>query len=205
MNKLNFTPINQAFVLGSQQIKDTQEEIAKLKSLILESEIKKPNGNLQNDKNDKSKAIVPNPGSPDNYTRIGSPDNQTATFYKPVSQYDYNDFDFNLLRIIKHPKFDDVVKNYVLINHPEWLLKETRYNSSNSSYSPSLPGPGLPGPGLQSRSLPGPSSQTFFGNVSAFGNKYSTTFCSEVKNYVIFFLVSLIIYLLLSKFVDAKV
>ena len=200
MNKLNFTPINQAFVLGSQQIKDTQEEISKLKSLILESEIKKPNGNLQNDKNDKSKAIVPNPGSPDNYTRIGNPDNQTATFYKPVSQYDYNDFDFNLLRIIKHPKFDDVVKNYVLINHPEWLLKETRYNSSNSSNSP-----GLPGPGLQSPSLPGPSSQTFFGNVSAFGNKYSTTFCSEVKNYVIFFLASLIIYLLLSKFVDAKI
>ena len=179
MNKLNFTPINQAFILGSQQIKDTQEEIAKLKALVLDSEIKKPTGMTEQ--------------KDDSYKRIGNADKTTAIFSKPESQYDYNDFDFNLLRIIKHPKFDDVVKNYVLINHPDWLLKETRYTSNNS-----------PGP------IPATTGQTYYGNypksgnngVSTFGNKYSTTFCSEIKNYIIFFLVSLIIYLLLSKYFD---
>jgi hypothetical protein len=124
----------------------------------------------------------------DSYKRIGNPDKTTAVFSKPESQYDYNDFDFNLLRVVKHPKFDDVVKNYVLINHPDWLLKETRYTSNNN-------------PGSI------PSTQTFYGTypksgVSTFGNKYSTTFCSEIKNYIIFFLVSLVIYLLLSKYFD---
>jgi hypothetical protein len=40
MNKLNFTPVDKAFTLGSSQIKDTQEEIAQLTKLILESNTK---------------------------------------------------------------------------------------------------------------------------------------------------------------------
>ena len=37
MSKLYFSPVDKAFVLGSSQIKDTQEEINKLTKLILES------------------------------------------------------------------------------------------------------------------------------------------------------------------------
>ena len=37
MSRLNFTPVDKAFTLGSSQIKDTQEEIAQLTKLILES------------------------------------------------------------------------------------------------------------------------------------------------------------------------
>ena len=41
MGILNFSNLDQAFILGSNQIKDTQEEIANLKKLINSTQIKK--------------------------------------------------------------------------------------------------------------------------------------------------------------------
>ena len=132
MSKLNFTPVERAFTLGSSQIKDTQEEIAKLTKLILESNTK-PTSNVSNP------AKTPNPTNDNfnqqtsNYMRVGYPDNQSAVF-RPNNNFQ-EDIDYNLMKVISHPKFDDIVKSYVLINHPEWLLKETTYTpQTNKSY-----------------------------------------------------------------------
>jgi hypothetical protein len=78
------------------------------------------------------------------------------------------------MKVIGHPKFDDIVKNYALINHPEWLLRETVY---------------VPQP------VNTPSSPQ---SISYFGNQYQSTICSDVKRYVIFFVVCVIIFLTLS-------
>jgi len=37
MNKLNFASVGEAFKLGSEQIKDTREEIEKLKKLVIQT------------------------------------------------------------------------------------------------------------------------------------------------------------------------
>jgi hypothetical protein len=159
MSRLYFTPVNQAFTLGSSQIKDTQEEIAHLTKLILES----------NSPNAKKKKIVPETMSTEyNYERIGPPDKQTAIF-RPNKQQD--DFDYNLLKVVGHPRFDDIVKNYALINHPEWLLKETVY-------------------------VPGNQSTSTFG-----GNKYQSTICLEVQRYMTFFIISVLIFILITIFI----
>ena len=167
MSRLYFTPVDQAFTLGSSQIKDTQEEIAQLTKLILES-------------NGKTKGALPPPPkqknvetsqmSP-NYMRVGYPDQQRPVFRPPAAG---DDIDYNLMKVIGHPKFDDIVKNYALINHPEWLLRETVY---------------VPQP------VNTPSSPQ---SVSYFGNQYQSTICSDVKRYVIFFVVCVIIFLTLS-------
>jgi hypothetical protein len=180
MSRLNYSPLNQAFILGSQQIKDTQEEIAKLKSIILETSLEPP-------KKEKPPVTPPPTKENNNYMRIGYPDNTEATFYKPV----YNNFDSNLLSIIKHPKFDDVVKNYVLNTHPEWVFGESRYVPNNGDS-------GQPANNFYyNRETPVSSNKD---SKSTFGNKYSTSVCYDIKNYIIFFLSSLVIYLLLSKY-----
>ena len=168
MSKLYFTPVDQAFTLGSSQIKDTQDEIAQLTKLILESN-GKPKGIPPKQKNEESKQIS------QNFMRIGYPDQQTPVFRPPAAG---DDIDYNLMKVIGHPKFDDIVKNYALIHHPEWLLRETVYIPQNGT---------LP----QNRTFPQRS-------VSYFGNKYHSTICSDVKRYIIFFVVCIIIFLWLS-------
>jgi hypothetical protein len=37
MSRLNFAPLGDAFLLGSKQIQDTQDEIARLKELVIQS------------------------------------------------------------------------------------------------------------------------------------------------------------------------
>ena len=162
MSRLNFSPIDKAFTLGSSQIKDTQEEIATLTKLILDS-------NVQG-KNIKKQAPEP---VQDNYMRIGYPDSQTAFFEQGkysqnvTNNTTHDNFDYNLLKVIGHPSFDDIVKNYAMIKHPEWFLKDTIYTKSN------------------------------FG----FGNKYQNTLCSEVRKILVFFVICIIIFLLLSIFI----
>jgi hypothetical protein len=185
MSKLNFAAVDKAFELGSSQIKDTQEEISQLTKLILESNniSKKPKQkNLSPPEtaydlptSEMSSPLKPpqsnyNQAQVSNYMRIGYPDQQRALFSPNNAQ---DDIDFNLMKVVGHPKFDDIVKNYALINHPEWLLRETVYKQPpNFRLSP----------------------QT----VSYFGNKYQSTVCSDVKNYVIFFVASIMIFLLLT-------
>ena len=161
---LGFSNLDQAFVLGSNQIKDTQEEIENLKKLIL-------NTNTQTKKKNVNEAV------PLNYTRIGPADPVVANFSSPnyskvnsttpSSNFNQND-DLMLLKVISHPKFDDIVKGYVLMNHPEWIngnLTQTRYTPQSKSY---------------------------------FGNKYASSICSDVKRYIIFFIVCIIIFISLT-------
>ena len=163
---LGFSNLDQAFVLGSNQIKDTQEEIANLKKLILDT-------NTQTKKKTVTETNVPL-----NYTRIGPADPVVANFASPnypkvnsiappSSNFNQND-DLMLLKVISHPKFDDIVKGYVLMNHPEWVngnLTQTRYTPHSKSY---------------------------------FGNKYASSICSDVKRYIIFFIVCIIIFISLT-------
>ena len=113
MSRLGFAPIGEAFMLGSDQIKNTQEEIAKLKALVMDSSIKPVS----------SASPVPVvPVVKENYERIGPAPTVTATFEAPKE----DNFDHLLSKLIQHPRFDDIVKNYVDIKHPEWVLKETK-------------------------------------------------------------------------------
>ena len=195
MSKLNFTPVDEAFTLGSSHIKDTREEIDKLTKLILESNTKPTKKISQNVDNGLSPSNsdnrvdnrgfstsnsdnrVDNRGfstsNSDNrvdnrYMRVGYPDNQSAVF-RPNNYQQEEAIDYNLMKVIGHPKFDDIVRNYALINHPEWLIKE-------SVYTP----------------------QTNKNSISYFGNKYSSTVCSDVRNYIVFFVTCIIIFLFLS-------
>lgn len=112
MSKLNFSPITEAFTLGSDQIKSTQEEIAKLKKLIGDSELGKKQAQ---------------PGS---YERIGPPDPVQANFAPPSNNVSKSSNsgggELDFLEIIKHPGFDDIVKKYVKERHPNWVLTDTQ-------------------------------------------------------------------------------
>jgi hypothetical protein len=154
MNKLNFTPVEKAFTLGSSQIKDTQEEINNLTKLILSS--KKPE--KEPEKNN-----------------LFQPDKQTAVFQPSTPQ---DNIDYNLLKVVGHPKFDDIVRNYVLIYHPEWLLSQTMYV-----------------PQIENKVVQ--NTNPVF-SLSTFGNKYSSTVCSDVQNYLLFFIVSAVFFCILS-------
>jgi hypothetical protein len=121
MNKLNFASVGEAFKLGSEQIKDTREEIEKLKKLVIQT------SNFDN----KPKEIKE---TKENYVRIGEPDKTTAVFVPNSSST--NTFDFTLMNLMSDPKFDDIVKNYVLVKHPEWLLNSTLYTPAGSVAPP---------------------------------------------------------------------
>ena len=102
MGLLGFSNLDQAFILGSNQIKDTQEEIENLKKLILDTNTKKKV------KNETSAA-------PLNYTRIGPADPVVANFASPnypkvnsiappSSNFNQND-DLMLLKVIHLEQF----------------------------------------------------------------------------------------------------
>ena len=156
MSKLYFTPVDQAFTMGSTQIKDSQEEIAHLTKLILDSSKKK--ADRPERRHESAEPVEP----AKNYMRVGYPDQQTAVFRPPHPE----SIDYNLMKVIGHPKFDDIVKNYVLMNHPDWLLSETVYRPQASR--------------------------------SNFGNRYSSTVCSDIQRYLIFFVACIVIFLTLS-------
>ena len=127
MSKLNFASVSEAYSIGSEQIKNTQSEIARLKKIIEESSTNVPNNN-------QKESIE--------YKRIGNPDNVQAQFCKPMNSNNsinpmnpsnrnnpyFNDvvssdeFDYTFLKIMRHPKFDEIVKNYVIVKHPEWIF-----------------------------------------------------------------------------------
>ena len=172
MSRLNFTPIDQAFTLGSLQIKDTQEEIAKLTKILMESNTKKP---VQQQTEGTAQQTPATQAPPPNYMRIGYPDKQQAVF--SPQQSNSNDIDYNLMKVIGHPKFDDIVKNYALIYHPEWLLNETTYVPVNTA---------------------GNATGKVADSKSTFGNVYHSTVCSDVQKYLIFFITSVIIFIILS-------
>ena len=74
---------------------------------------------------------------------------------------------------MQHPKFEEIVKNYVIVNHPEWINKPV----SSTTYLPR-------------------NDQS---QKESFGNNNSKQVCDSIKNYIIFFAFSLIVYLFLEK------
>jgi len=162
MSRLNFALLSDAFYLGSDQIKDTQAEIEKLKTLISGDVLKKSNNNINNIKDESSnvkesvKEIVKN-------ERVGYSDNISVNFDKS------GDDDFNLIKMIQHPKFEDIVKNYIIIKHPEWV----NGNLNNNVYIPNKMNNLL---------------KENFGNVN-----------ENVKNYILFFIFGMVVYLFLQK------
>ena len=160
MSKLNFSNIDEAFVLGSKQIKDTQEEISNLKKMIMEDEVKSASVKASNLSNANANV----------YQRIGPPDNVQANFGE-AEKSNHFDLENNFFKMIQHPRFDDLVYNYVKNNHPKWVLSDKQYVKSDFK--------------------------------SNFGG-YSTTVCSDIKNYLTFFTISIVIYLLLSLLVKKE-
>ena len=153
MGMLNFAPVDKAFLLGSNQIKSTQEEIENLKKLLSNSvSINK------SEKMDKPE----------------EPDKPKITERLEPNKRSENDLDYNLLKVIGHPKFDDFVKNYVLLNHPEWINKRDKI--PDTAYVP--------------------------GNVSYFGNRYASSVCSDVRKYISFFVICMILFIFLSLCLD---
>jgi hypothetical protein len=169
MSKLNFASVGEAFKLGSEQIKNTQEEIAKLKALVMDSSgiIKPPTDKLP---------------QTNGYERIGPPDIVNTNFVAPSPQRTNEEFEYTLMNLMKNPKFDDIVKNYVTIKHPEWLLSSTNYAPQPVTPQPVLPPP-VPEPNFSG-----------FQSISTFGNS------EEIyRNIIIFFVISVLFYLMISK------
>ena len=161
MNRLTFAPIGDAFVLGSDQIKKTQEEIAKLKQMIAAG------GDGEQKKSE--------------YTRIGKPDIVTATFEPPKSNQS-DELEMSILKIINHPKFDDIVKSYVLMKKPDWILSETNYRPA----------------GMQQQPISNVPSISKFGATST-----TTTSDNQVGRFFLFIIIALTVYALLSMFFNS--
>jgi len=178
MSRLYFAPIAEAFYLGSDQIKDTQAEIEKLKTIIGDSTLAK-----------KSSLNV---AKKENNERVGQSDNVVATFNQPPKNENLNEID--LMRIVQHPKFEDIVKSYIIVQHPEWINN----NLNNTMYIPN----GIPN-GIRS-GIPNGIQKSFFNQSFAkerFGEVYSTTVSSNIKNYLFFFIAGMVVYLLLEKYI----
>jgi hypothetical protein len=114
MSRLNYASVGEAFMLGSDQIKNTQEEIAKLKALVMESSILPTP--------EQGPPPIQQPKPPQEYNRIGPSPPVSAVFGAQGTE----NFDTLLIKLVQHPRFDDIVKNYVSFKHPEWILKETK-------------------------------------------------------------------------------
>ena len=168
MFRLNYSSVDDAFKLGSDQIKDVQEEIKKLKSIVLETsgiqKNEKPSSSSQKKKNDPE--------------RIWQPDTTEATFEKkePVQPPPAE-----MSKGIQNPNIEDIVKKVLSEKYPEMNnapLKSTNYEPVNAT-----------------------------GSVSKFTETFKETFgelCSNIKNIVIFFIVSILVYIIISIYFDRR-
>jgi len=175
MSRLNFSPLTEAFYLGSDQIKNTQDEISKLKKIISDSVLSssKSNGSEKQQSSIKEQ-------QQQQPKRIRYSDSVVATFKNNNDNSNNGNLsDTDLLKIIQHPKFDDIVKNYIIVKRPEWVsstLNNTQYIPNNRNNN------------INVRS----------NFRETFGNTYATTVCSNVTNYIIFFIFALVVYLMLN-------
>ena len=153
MFRLTYASVDEAFKLGSEQIKDVQEEIKKLKDIVFETS----NSKSKEKKNDTN--------------RIGKPDTVDANFQKQESVVK-ND-SVSLTELIRSPQFEEIVKKYISEKYPHMNnvpLKSTQYEPSKSTF--------------------GIFKETF-GEL-----------CSNIKNIVIFFIVSILVYIMFSIYID---
>lgn len=176
MSRLNFASINEAYNIGSQQIKSRQDEIDKLKKII-EGSSSQSSSTMQNvesistTKNTTTKNIPPiqNNSIVPNSSKLVSPE---------VSP-DTDNFEYSFYKLSNNPKFDQIIKNYIIINHPEWLMN----NNTPTTNTPTTNTPTTNTP------------MNFSNTVSRFGTTHKKN--SNIQNYVIFFIISIVIYLLL--------
>ena len=153
MSKLNFSNIAEAYNIPSVGIKETSEKIAELTKKITESAGLLGPSSSQNT---------------DEYKRIGKSDSVESTFCKNENTKSDDDLELTFFKLMKSPRFEDVIKNYIYFKHPEWLLSSNKYTSSKES----------------------------------FGKNYKG--CEDIKNYIIFFVISISFYLLLSMVLKKK-
>ena len=148
MSKLSFSNITEAYNIPSAVNKETSEEITRLKKIVEDAALIKKQDN--------------------SYQRIGQPDKVNVKFCEndniSIGIKQPDDFDYNFLKLSRNPQFDDIIKNYIIFKHPEWLLNSTNYSKQNVKEN--------------------------------FGN--SNNICDDIKNYIIFFIISIVIYLFLS-------
>ena len=163
MSRLNYASLSDAFYLGSDKIKNTQDEINKLRKIIGDSNLSKSKNETISREGSSSSSTTENFSSTGQSSSESKPQRQT---YSEVSS-----FETDILKIMQNPKFDDFVKNYVIVKHPEWVnIKGTSDISVKNNYD---------------------SKSTF--SKSTFG------VTSSVNNYLIFFIISLLLYLWLKK------
>ena len=151
MFRLNYSSVDEAFKLGSEQIKDVQEEIKKLKDIVLETSNIKP----------KSKPTTPD--DPPKPNRIGKPDTVDATFVDKSQSPPKEE-----IPGITGPSIEDIVKKYMSEKYPNFKMENTSYEPSTKS-----------------------TFKETFGEM-----------CSNIKNIVIFFIVSIMVYILMSIYFD---
>jgi hypothetical protein len=144
MSRLNFSNIMEAYNIPSVGIKETSEKIEELKKKITGAAF-------------SEKIETPNTS----YNRIGPPDQVESNFCKGLPQED--DLELVIFRLMKNPKFDEIIKNYINFKHPDWVLNSNMYSTTKES----------------------------------FGKKINTSTCEEIKNYIIFFVISILLYLFL--------
>jgi len=157
MFRLTYASVDEAFKLGSEQIKDVQEEIKKLKDIVFETSTSKSK--------EKKKDLPPEPN------RIGKPDTVDANFQKQETPVK-ND-QVSLTELVRSPQFEEIVKKYISEKYPQMNnapLKSTNYEPSKSTF--------------------GVFKETF-GEL-----------CSNVKNIVTFFIVSILVYIMFSIYID---
>jgi hypothetical protein len=186
MSRLIYASIDEAFVLGSKQIQDTQEEIARLKTLISETSLAPPKP--------APVQVVPPPvqsgAIPQEqvYQRIGPPPMTQAAFGER-QQGNYMSDDL-ISQVIQHPRFDDIVKEYLKNKYPNNDLFQTAYvpppttksnfGGSRSNFETSVPPP-----------FCGNTSQ--FCGPNSFGEK-----TEEITQTLKFLIVALAIYLFVT-------
>lgn len=169
MSKLNFASISEAYVIGSEQIKNTQSEINKLKQIIDEaSKIKNNNSPTTDSSSTQSTQSNPSTQSTPSTQSIPVTSVTSAVGNIHLMENPDDEFEYHFYKLSKNPKFEEIIKKYIIINHPNWLL-QSEVNGVNGVKADA----GVP-------------LNIYYSNVN-----------TNIRNYVIFFIVSVVIYLCL--------
>jgi hypothetical protein len=108
MSRLNFAPLTDAFFLGSDQIRNTQDEINKLRKIISDTNVSKvQSSSSSNKKTDKDSGTSESSSSSSDTQqsklketkRVGYSDEVSANFQSNNS----NNFDTDILKVMQHP------------------------------------------------------------------------------------------------------
>ena len=185
MSRLNFSSVNEAFLLGSEQITNTQKEIAKLKALVLETSLS-PNSEKVLEKTEKTEKPEKNESISKSPVVL---DKERPEHPKVQPKQQNNDsltFDYMMISVMSHPRFDELVHNYMLLKRPELFNIQQKMNNLQNIDV-----------GSQNVNI-GPYTK------ESFGQEYSASICFEIKRYIFFFIFSVVIFLFLTYILERK-